>query len=85
MKMVREATANYTVSDDGAGHLTTTRNDTESLNGAISFNEGWLQDQRWYSNGNVLENHGSEQLTMRQFQLIHHQLLPIPKKLKNIG
>ncbi len=55
----KEATANYTVSDDGAGHVTATRNDTENLNvGQVSMKVDY-KIKGDIPNGTVLENHGS--------------------------
>ena len=55
----KEATANYTVSDDGAGHVTATRNDTENLNGGQVSMKVDYKIKGDIPNGTVLENHGS--------------------------
>ncbi|QWS03445.1 LPXTG cell wall anchor domain-containing protein [Limosilactobacillus reuteri] len=55
----KEATANYTVSDDGAGHVTVTRNDTENLNGGQVSMKVDYKIKGDIPNGTVLENHGS--------------------------
>lgn len=55
----KEATANYTVSDDGAGHVTATRNDTENLNGGQISMKVDYKIKGDIPNGTVLENHGS--------------------------
>ncbi|MCT3188935.1 LPXTG cell wall anchor domain-containing protein [Limosilactobacillus reuteri] len=55
----KEATANYTVKDDGAGHVTATRNDTENLNGGQVSMKVDYKIKGDIPNGTVLENHGS--------------------------
>ncbi|AMY14872.1 hypothetical protein ADV92_10235 [Limosilactobacillus reuteri] len=55
----KEATANYTVSDDGAGHVTATLNDTENLNGGQVSMKVDYKIKGDIPNGTVLENHGS--------------------------
>ncbi|WP_414152246.1 LPXTG cell wall anchor domain-containing protein [Limosilactobacillus reuteri] len=55
----KEATANYTVSDDGAGHVTATRNNTENLNGGQVSMKVDYKIKGDIPNGTVLENHGS--------------------------
>ena len=54
----KEATANYTVSDDGAGHVTATRNDTENLNGGQVSMKVDYKIKGDIPNGTVLEIHG---------------------------
>ncbi|WP_179226643.1 LPXTG cell wall anchor domain-containing protein [Limosilactobacillus reuteri] len=55
----KEATANYTVKDDGAGHVTATRNNTENLNGGQVSMKVDYKIKGDIPNGTVLENHGS--------------------------
>ncbi|WP_323083510.1 LPXTG cell wall anchor domain-containing protein [Limosilactobacillus reuteri] len=55
----KEATANYTVKDDGAGHVTATRNNTENLNGGQVSMKVDYKIKGNIPNGTVLENHGS--------------------------
>lgn len=55
----KEATANYTVKDDGAGHVTATRNNPENLNGGQVSMKVDYKIKGDIPNGTVLENHGS--------------------------
>lgn len=55
----KEATANYTVKDDGAGHVTATRNNTDNLNGGQVSMKVDYKLKGDIPNGTVLENHGS--------------------------
>ncbi|WP_168353417.1 LPXTG cell wall anchor domain-containing protein [Limosilactobacillus reuteri] len=53
------ADANYTVKDDGAGHVTATRNNTDNLNGGQVSMKVDYKIKGDIPNGTVLENHGS--------------------------
>lgn len=55
----KDATKNYTVKDDGNGHVTATRNNMDNLNGGQVSMKIDYKLKGDIPNGTVLENHGS--------------------------